>query len=119
MEEISAETGHDLMGIDCSLHSYSNQGNRFNRHAPKDVSKTLKSISIVFGSTIGSGFHSQSLRGELADYLETKKLRLSKIWFQSDIGSRIGTQAANSLATILYRNQMVKVLEKAVANKNA
>ena len=118
MEEISEETGNDLMGIDCSLHSYSNQGNRFNRNAPKNVSKTLKSISIVFGSTIGSGYHSQSLRGELADYLQVRKLRLSKIWFASDIGSRIGTQAANSLATILYRNQMVQVLKQAIANKN-
>ena len=119
LKEIAEEQDRDLPANsdDCSLHSYGNQFNRIIEKAPADIKTTLMDVGIVFGSSIGTGFHAKSLREELADYLQYRNLRLPGIWFKSEVGSRFNVKAANSLTTILYRSQMIEVLRHAIQNK--
>ena len=116
LKQIAEDQDRDLPkeSSDCSLHSFGNQFNRIIEKAPEKVKNTLMDVGIVFGSSIGTGYHSKSLREELADYLQLKNLRLPKVWFKSEVGSRFNVKAANSLTTILYRSQMIEVLRSAV-----
>ena len=116
LKQIAEDQDRDLPkeSSDCSLHSFGNQFNRIIEKAPEKVKNTLMDVGVVFGSSIGTGFHSKSLREELADYLQLKNLRLPKVWFKSEVGSRFNVKAANSLTTILYRSQMIEVLRSAV-----
>lgn len=119
LKQIAEEQNRDLPAEsdDCSLHSYGNQFNRIIQKSPTKVRETLMDVGIVFGSSIGTGYHAKSLREELADYLQYRNLRLPEIWFGSERGSRFNIKAKNSLTTILYRNQMIEVLRTAIRNK--
>ena len=119
LKQIAEDQGRELPkeSSDCSLHSFGNQFNRIIEKAPEKVKNTLMDVGVVFGSSVGTGFHSKSLREELADHLQLRNLRLPKVWFKSEVGSRFSVKAANSLTTILYRSQMIEVLRSAVRNQ--
>ena len=119
LKQIAEDKNRDLPteSDDCTLHSFGNQFNRIVEKAPEKVKSTLMDVGIVFGSSIGTGYHAKSLREELADYLQLRNLRLPKVWFKSEVGSRFSVKAANSLTTILYRSQMIEVLRSAVQNQ--
>ena len=119
LKQIAEDQDRDLPkeSDDCSLHSFGNQFNRIVDKAPEKVKSTLMDVGIVFGSSVGTGYHAKSLREELADYLQLRNLRLPKVWFRSEVGSRFSVKAANSLTTILYRSQMIEVLRSAIQNQ--